>query len=128
MEMWEKTRSNEHSSMLDQANNPTAASANHPAGATNLISDAATKINLSPDFKKKYEQWQKMKHTPGLPTDHSFFYFLTHIDRLPGEASSEVKGKFMASLKCHVRHVNIIIKVTPLVIIPDTFQPVLGMA
>ena len=74
--MWEKTRSNEHSSMLDQANNPTAASANHPAGATNLISDAATKINLSPDFKKKYEQWQKMKHTPGLTTPFFTFSFL----------------------------------------------------
>ena len=113
MEMWEKTRSSEHSSMLDQANNPTASSANHPAGAANLISDAATKINLSPDFKKKYEQWQKMKHTPGLPTDHSFFYFLTHINRLPGEALCEVKGKSMASLRCHVRHVNMLYEVTP---------------
>ena len=111
--MWEKTRSSEHSSMLDQANNPTASSANHPAGAANLISDAATKINLSPDFKKKYEQWQKMKHTPGLPTDHSFFYFLTHINRLPGEALCEVKGKSMASLRCHVRHVNMLYEVTP---------------
>ena len=92
--MWEKTRSSEHSSMLDQTNNPTASSANHPAGAANLISDAATKINLSPDFKKKYEQWQKMKHTPGLPTDHSFFFvfILTLIDwgrlRLKSKANS----------------------------------------
>ena len=69
------------------------------------------------------ETYSRSAHWPLI-----FFYFLIHINRLPGDASSEVEGKFMASLKCHVRHVNMPIKVTRLVIIPDTFQPVLGMA
>ena len=81
MELWEKSRGGDPPSSHQMPQSPTLAGASRhqaaaaatgdgskaaastaaAAAAANIMSESA-KINLSPDFKKKYEQWQKMKN------------------------------------------------------------------
>ena len=75
MEFWEKSRGEPPSHHMPQSPTLTAGTRGQVGGgdgggakaaaaaataAANLMSES--KINLSPDFKKKYEQWQKMKN------------------------------------------------------------------
>ena len=67
MELWEKCRGDPPPHHMPQSPTLTArqpegkaTGATTSSAAVNLMSDS--KINLSPDFKKKYEQWQKMKN------------------------------------------------------------------
>ena len=65
MEMWEKSRPDP--SILPNSpilNRQQLENKGATAAAVSIMSDS--KMNLSPDFKKKYEQWQKMKNPETL--------------------------------------------------------------
>ena len=62
---------------------PSSPILNRNSTAQSSAQDLMAKSNFPPDFKKKYEQWQKIKDEPGAAAS-------TAVQKIPGRAGPQI--------------------------------------